>query len=247
MGSIAAAVRDVGDEWLDAIRRSRMEEGTYLLTAKNLPSPEDVLASGEKAARTARTKTKDGTPPPPPCPELVQLWRDSCRVWPCRLFAFAAPTRRALATLAKFSKRWVEIGAGLGYWAHMMERVEGIDVVALDKTPSPVAGTDAVNEYHGRAMSPDPTLAAAIAAMGGGKKARTLVTVIARASRGCEGRRRAGRRHVRAGLSRKIVRVGRVFTVFMAAEPGSLPERGHRVARAGRHRGVHRRRGERRG
>ena len=153
VGSIAAAVRDVGDEWLDAIRRSRMEEGTYLLTAKNLPSPEDVLASGEKAARTARTKTKDGTPPPPPCPELVQLWRDSCRVWPCRLFAFAAPTRRALATLAKFSKRWVEIGAGLGYWAHMMERVEGIDVVALDKTPSPVAGTDAVNEYHGRAMS----------------------------------------------------------------------------------------------
>ena len=92
VGSIAAAVRDVGDEWLDAIRRSRMEEGTYLLTAKNLPSPEDVLASGEKAARTARTKTKDGTPPPPPCPELVQLWRDSCRVWPCRLFAFAAPT-----------------------------------------------------------------------------------------------------------------------------------------------------------
>ena len=58
-------------------------------------------------------------------------------MWPCRLFAFAAPTRRALATLAKFSKRWVEIGAGLGYWAHMMERVEGIDVVALDKTPSP--------------------------------------------------------------------------------------------------------------
>ena len=153
VGSIAAAVRDVGDEWLDAIRRSRMEEGTYLLTAKNLPSPEDVLVSGEKAARSAGTKTKDGTPQPPPCPELVQLWRDSCRVWPCRLFAFAAPTRRALATLAKFSKRWVEIGAGLGYWAHMMERVEGIDVVALDKTPSPLTGTDAVNEYHGRAMS----------------------------------------------------------------------------------------------
>ena len=63
MGSIAAAVRDVGDEWLDAIRRSRMEEGTYLLTAKNLPSPEDVLASGDESRADCPYENQGRNPP----------------------------------------------------------------------------------------------------------------------------------------------------------------------------------------
>ena len=63
VGSIAAAVRDVGDEWLDAIRRSRMEEGTYLLTAKNLPSPEDVARVGGESRADCPYENQGRNPP----------------------------------------------------------------------------------------------------------------------------------------------------------------------------------------
>ena len=176
-------------QWLDAIRRSRTAEATALLTATGAVTTADVLAAGRKAARESARETAseakrgtrgqrrgdspggqrrgdspDGTPPPPPCPKLVQLWRDGARVWPCRLFAFAAPTRRALRALRDASSSWVEVGAGLGYWALAMENAFGIDVVALDKTPSTAGSSGdspgggdgdegAMNEYHGRAAS----------------------------------------------------------------------------------------------
>ena len=192
VSTVAAAVRsNVREEWewLDAIRRSRTAEATALLTATGAVTTADVLAAGRRAARESARETAseakrgtrgqrrgdspggqrrgdspDGTPPPPPCPKLVQLWRDGARVWPCRLFAFAAPTRRALRALRDASSSWVEVGAGLGYWALAMENSFGIDVVALDKTPntagssgdSPGGGDGdegAMNEYHGRAAS----------------------------------------------------------------------------------------------
>ena len=165
-------------EWLEAIRRSRTAEATALLTATGAVTAADVLAAGRRAAASVakRGPTRgrgagkgDGTPPPPPCPKLVQLWRDGARVWPCRLFAFAAPTRRALRALRDASVSWVEVGAGLGYWAFAMESAFGMDVVALDKTPSTggfggdsPTGDDGrnevetegeMNEYHGRAAS----------------------------------------------------------------------------------------------
>ena len=177
VSSVASAVKDdvlEGArewEWLDAIRRSRTAEATWLLTATGAVTAADVLAAGRRAASEAKRKTRgratttgDGTPPPPPCPKLVQLWRDGARVWPCRLFAFATPTRRALRALRDASVSWVEVGAGLGYWALAMESSFGMDVVALDKTPntqgfggdSPGGGEwdeGAMNEYHGRAAS----------------------------------------------------------------------------------------------
>ena len=145
-----------------------------MLTATGAVTAADVLAAGEglrprrRGNPGAQRATGDGTPPPPPCPKLVQLWRDGARVWPCRLFAFAAPTRRALRALRDASVSWVEVGAGLGYWALAMESSFGMDVVALDKTPntqgfggdSPTGddgrnegGRRAMNEYHGRAAS----------------------------------------------------------------------------------------------
>jgi hypothetical protein len=86
---------------------------------------------------------------PPPCPALTQKWRDASRDWPCRLFAFAAPTRSALSVLKNASKRWLEIGAGNGYWASLMSR-HGMDTIAVDCNP-PGNGTH--NEYHGQCAS----------------------------------------------------------------------------------------------
>ena len=70
-------------------------------------------------------------------------------MWPCRLFAFATPTRRALRALRDASVSWVEVGAGLGYWAFAMKSAFGMDVVALDKTP----GTEGSAVTHRPAMT----------------------------------------------------------------------------------------------
>ena len=59
----------------------------------------------------------------------------------------AAPTDAAVATLGEASDRWVEVGAGTGYWASLM-RAAGMDVVAVDSDPP---GCARGNEYHGDA------------------------------------------------------------------------------------------------
>jgi hypothetical protein len=50
-----------------------------------------------------------------------------------RRFAWALPTDEALARIARFAPV-VEMGAGGGYWAHLM-RERGIDVLAYDREP----------------------------------------------------------------------------------------------------------------
>ena len=49
--------------------------------------------------------------PPRGCHPLLQAWRDNCRVWVSRLFAFACPNHKALAALQELGPL-VEIGAG---------------------------------------------------------------------------------------------------------------------------------------
>jgi hypothetical protein len=59
------------------------------------------------------------------------------RVWCVRRYAFAIPTEAALATLARFAPI-VELGAGTGYWAHLLRR-RGVDCVAFDAAPPDLA------------------------------------------------------------------------------------------------------------
>lgn len=47
------------------------------------------------------------------------------------LFSFAIPSRETLETIAQHSRSIVEVGAGNGFWAHMLSKV-GVDVVATD-------------------------------------------------------------------------------------------------------------------
>ena len=82
---------------------------------------------------------------PPPCPPLVQRWRDSTRAWPCHLYAYAAPTPAALEALREASDRWLEVGAGLGYWAALMQK-RGMDVVPVDSHPTTAVGQDTDGE-----------------------------------------------------------------------------------------------------
>lgn len=66
-------------------------------------------------------------------------------------YSWAVPNREALATIYDFvgKEGIVEVGAGKGYWAHMLREM-GVDVVAYDSNPLDV-GT---NEFHnGKAFS----------------------------------------------------------------------------------------------
>jgi hypothetical protein len=66
--------------------------------------------------------------------------RDEC----VEAFGFAVPTDAALDRIAAWAPNGVvEIGAGLGYWAHLLDR-RGIDVVAYDLEPPP----SAENPWH---------------------------------------------------------------------------------------------------
>ncbi len=54
-----------------------------------------------------------------------------------RQFGFAIPTDTALQAIAYFSPGGViEIGAGLGYWAHLLHE-RGTDIIACDRHPPP--------------------------------------------------------------------------------------------------------------
>jgi hypothetical protein len=55
------------------------------------------------------------------------------RVWCVRRYAFAIPTDAALSVLARFAPI-VELGAGMGYWAHLLRR-RGVDCLAFDAAP----------------------------------------------------------------------------------------------------------------
>ena len=55
------------------------------------------------------------------------------RVWCVRRYAFAIPTEAALSALERFAPI-VELGAGTGYWAHLL-RSRGVDCLAFDTAP----------------------------------------------------------------------------------------------------------------
>ena len=148
--AVAAKTARARPNPLLATLRSRLREGARLFASADVRArlPRATLAAANDAATRANdARAAAPLPPPPPCAPAARRWRDACRVWPCHVYAFAAPTDAAIATLAEASDRWVEVGAGTGYWAYLM-RAAGMDVVAVDADPP---GTSRGNEYHGDA------------------------------------------------------------------------------------------------
>jgi len=74
-----------------------------------------------------------------PCSALLQEWRDNCRDWACHLYAYAVPSKNSLQTLKALGPL-VEIGAGTGYWASLLQKM-GVDIVAYDKLPTSMAAS----------------------------------------------------------------------------------------------------------
>jgi hypothetical protein len=64
---------------------------------------------------------------------------DGCRNRLIARYGFAVPSEEALAAIGRCSPRGVlEIGAGAGYWAYLLQQ-RGVDVVAFDIHPAPAA------------------------------------------------------------------------------------------------------------
>lgn len=66
-------------------------------------------------------------------PGASSVSADDRRAWCVRRYAFAVPTDEALTTLARWAPI-VELGAGTGYWCHLL-RLRGVDCVAYDRAP----------------------------------------------------------------------------------------------------------------
>lgn len=148
-GAAARAARECSNPLL-ATLRARLREGARLFASEEVRArlPAATLeAANDAKTRANETRAAAPNPPPPPCAPATRQWRDACRAWPCYVYAFAAPTDAAVATLGEASDRWVEVGAGTGYWASLM-RAAGMDVVAVDSDPP---GCARGNEYHGDA------------------------------------------------------------------------------------------------
>lgn len=98
------------------------------------------------------TPTMKGTDPL--MPTALRQWNDGCRVWPCHLYAFATPTVAALDKLASLAPL-CEIGAGTGYWAHLVRtHASSESIVAYDKDPpSSVGRVLKGNDYHGKSRA----------------------------------------------------------------------------------------------
>ena len=74
--------------------------------------------------------------------ERTAEWNEMDRLWDplCAKYAWACPDDRAITVLCHFSPL-VEIGAGKGYWAHLIQQ-KGGDIVAFDKHVGAGAGGD---------------------------------------------------------------------------------------------------------
>ncbi|KAK3255362.1 hypothetical protein CYMTET_35452 [Cymbomonas tetramitiformis] len=123
---------------------TRWREATRLLSAAGLDAGKAAALMKARSARSragqpARQASGEqfGQTPPPVCWKLLEEWRDNARDWCCHLYAYATPCAAALEAIAGCAPI-VELGAGTGYWAHLLKaRHPSARLLAFDVTPTP--------------------------------------------------------------------------------------------------------------
>ena len=97
-----------------------------------------------------------------PAPSLLMEWRDSCRDFPCHLYAYATLSPASLVAMQDFLQRnnicegILEHGAGSGYLAKtLINMVPKVPIRAFDVCPTRVCDSASQstftpnNDYHG--------------------------------------------------------------------------------------------------
>ncbi len=139
---------------------ARWKESVCLLSLLDLiPSECDVLtmltSCESQVHSTPSSATMKGNDPL--LPKIIREYNDSCRIWLCRLYAFATPNHIAIQRLTALTPM-VEIGAGTGYWSHMIRSASSstttpLTVHCYDKDPPCAQSKIKHNDYHGRSKA----------------------------------------------------------------------------------------------
>eukprot|EP00798_Chlamydomonas_sp_ICE-L_P023336 gene23336-30585_t len=127
---------------------SRWLETLLLFQRVRYPDNWTDLSSEKKPPSEMTLKKAD-----PLCFELLRKWRDNCRDFAARFYAFAVPNEEALDCMMQHTPI-VELGAGTGYWASLLRqrsetKAETKTITALDVAPP----QQQANEYHGKVGS----------------------------------------------------------------------------------------------
>jgi hypothetical protein len=137
----------------DIHRYRQIESFTLFQESGWLASPgtnKMILESLEKF-RTPETRHET------PGPDVLMEWRDGCRDVICNFYAYATISPQGLERLVSCLKEKgiqnvIELGAGTGYWAKLLQE-RGITVDAWDIHPTSqeqaTSNSSTLNEYHG--------------------------------------------------------------------------------------------------
>lgn len=128
----AAAASGTPSNTLLRVWRERTLEAIDLMHAGGVAAPAAYDSVLPPLAPSAADKE-------PPAPPLVKRWRQMDRQWPCWSMAFAVPSEGALTLLAQHAPI-IEMGAGTGYWVHLLQ-ARGVDACAFDARPPLLAGS----------------------------------------------------------------------------------------------------------
>ena len=131
------------EDALTVLHHIRFLETIQLFHLSGWLSRQEITSDFAKAARAPVASGLYGmheTPAPP----MLGAWRDSCRDFLTHLYAYATmprAIREAMQTIVG-KERVVEVGAGTGYLASLLQR-NGVTIDAFDCRPGEQ------NEYHG--------------------------------------------------------------------------------------------------
>ena len=146
---------------LSELRRFRFLETIAIFQRSGWATSADTQQETIKALRDMANQIDDARDETP-APALLMEWRDSCRDFPCHLYAYATLSPKSLVAIESFVQRnnirggILEHGAGSGYLAKTFIDVPSkVPIKAYDVCPTRISemttqsayGTN--NDYHG--------------------------------------------------------------------------------------------------
>ena len=146
---------------LSELRRFRFLESIAIFQRSGWANSADTQQEAIKALRNMANDSVD-TREETPAPALLMEWRDSCRDFPCHLYAYATLSPSSLVEMESFVQRnnirggILEHGAGSGYLAKIFtDMTFKVSIKAYDVCPTRISELtkqsvyDTNNDYHG--------------------------------------------------------------------------------------------------
>ena len=136
--------------------KARMKETVQLFYTSGWFKQGSVQKQHIEAIRAYRSSKQQQEEHETPAAKTLVMWRDSCRDFPCNIYAYASITSPMLTKMkdvlvSNGIEGLIEVGAGTGYIAHLIKQA-GLSIEALDIAPTS-NNVDLFNDYHGKSPS----------------------------------------------------------------------------------------------